>query len=461
MTILKTDVLVLGGGPAGYVAAIRCGQLGLATVLVESGKLGGTCLNVGCIPSKALIEAAHLAGLSRRGETPFGLVLSGTLDFAKTRGWIDGIVRRLNRGVAGLLRKHQVRVIEGHGKILDGKTVEIDTGREPIRVEARHLVLATGSKPMEMAALPFGGKILSSSDIFSLDTIPTSLAVVGAGYIGVELGTAFANLGSKVTLVEMARRVLPGWDTNLTEPVRRRLESQGVVVRLGVKVQGLSEDARGLVVTTEDGAREIIPADKILVAAGRAPNLEGYGLERLTLKRSGRFVAVDERCETSMRGVWAVGDLTGEPMLAHRAMAQGRVAAEAMAGKKAAFDPAAIPAVCYSDPEIVSVGLSPDEAGVAEGKAIAASFPLAGNARAMTLGAEHGMVRVVADAQSNVVVGLQATGPHVSELASAFALALEMGSTVEDIAATIHAHPTVSEAIGEAAFAALGHPLHV
>jgi dihydrolipoamide dehydrogenase len=458
MNELTTDVLVLGGGPGGYVAAIRCGQLGLQTVLVEGGRLGGTCLNVGCIPSKALIEAAHFSALSRRGDTPFGLTISGTLDFVRTRRWIDGIVHRLNQGVAGLLRKNKVRVLDGYGRIVDGKTIDVETATGRVRVSTRHLVLATGSKPMELADLPFDGRVISSNDTFTLDAVPKSLIVVGAGYIGVELGTAFAKLGSKVTLVEKADAVLPSWDAKLTEPVRRRLESQGIVVRLGAMLDGLSND--GAVVLNRDGRREVVPGEKVLVAVGRIPNVDGYGLDELALKRNRRFVAIGERCETSMWGVWAVGDLTGEPMLAHRAMAQGRVVAEAIAGNKVAFDPVAIPAVCFSDPEIVSVGLSPEQAGVDQGRAVAASFPLLGNGRAMTLAAESGMVRVVADARNGVVLGVQATGPHVSELASAFALALEMGSTLEDIAATIHAHPTVAEAFGEAAFAALGHPLH-
>lgn len=458
MNELVTDVLVLGGGPGGYVAAIRCGQLGLKTVLVEAGKLGGTCLNVGCIPSKALIEAAHLAALGRRGETPFGLTMSATLDFAKTRSWIAGIVHRLNQGVAGLLHKNKVQVLEGYGQIVDEKTIDVDTAAGRVRVSARHLVLATGSKPLELAQLPFDGRVMSSTDALMLNAVPKSLVVVGAGYIGVELGTAFANLGSAVTLVEQADAVLQSWDAKLTGPVRRRLEAQGIVLRLGARLDGVSGD--GAVVSDKDGRREIIAAEKILVAVGRAPNVDGYGLDRLALGRDGRFVAISERCETSMRGVWAVGDLTGEPMLAHRAMAQGRVVAEAIAGKKVAFDPAAIPAVCFSDPEIVSVGLSPAQAGVDQGKAVAASFPLLGNGRAMTLAAEGGMVRIVADQINGVILGVQATGPHVSELASAFALAIEMGSTLDDIALTIHAHPTVSEAFGDAALAALGHPLH-
>ena len=449
---------MLGGGPGGYVTAIRCGQLGLQTVLVEAGKLGGTCLNVGCIPSKALIEAAHLAALGRGGETAFGLTISSTLDFAKTRKWIDGIVHRLNQGVTGLLRKSKVRVLDGYGRIVDGKTIDVDTATDRVRVSARHLVLATGSKPMALADLPFGGRVISSTEALALDAVPKSLVVVGAGYIGVELGTAFANLGSKVTLVEKADAILPGWEVKLTEPVRRRLESQGIAFRLGARLEGLSDD--GAVIIDRDGGRETIPTEKLLVAVGRVPNVDGYGLDGLPLRRTGRFIAVNERCETSTRDVWAVGDLTGEPMLAHRAMAQGRVVAEAIAGKKVAFDPAAIPAVCFSDPEIVSVGLSPEQAGVNEGNAVAASFPLLGNGRAMTLGAERGMVRVVADAGNGVVLGIQATGALVSELAAAFALALEMGSTLEDIASTIYAHPTVSETFGEAAFAALGRPLH-
>jgi dihydrolipoamide dehydrogenase len=462
MEEISTKVLVIGGGPGGYVAAIRAGQLGLDTVLVEEERLGGTCLNVGCIPSKALIHAAEAFFHAREQErtNAFGLSVSAPkLDFGKTIQWKDGIVGRLNTGVASLLKKAKVKVLQGRATIVDGKTCTVLTTQGDKRVRAEHLVLSTGSEPVEIKALPFGGNVTSSTEALSLPEIPERLVVVGAGYIGLELGTAFAKLGSEVTVVEAAKKILPNWDAELTRPVAKRLDTLGTKVLTGMSAAGLSSEG-ALVVKNADGASEEIQADKILVAVGRRAR-SGFGLERLDLAMSGNFVAIDSRCATSMRNVWAIGDLTGEPMLAHRAMAQGEMVAEIIAGQRRSFDKVAIPAVCFTDPEIVSVGLSPDEAKAAGREIKVGTFPFAANGRAMTQGDEAGFVRMVARADNHLVLGVQAVGTQVSEFASAFALALEMGARLEDIAGTIHAHPTRGEAIQEAALGALGHALHI
>jgi dihydrolipoamide dehydrogenase len=457
MADINAKVLVVGGGPGGYVTAIRAGQLGLDTVLVEQGGreggLGGTCLNVGCIPSKALIHAAdafhHAVEQSRTA--PLGIkVERPTIDFPRTIDWKDGVVGRLTSGVGVLLKRHRVKILQGRAEMVDGKScrIETDTGAE-------HVVLATGSVPAALPNLPFGGKVISSTEALSLGKVPDRLAVVGAGYIGLELGMAYAKLGSKVTVIEALDRILPIYDAELVRPVARRLKALGVEVLLGTRAAGLADDGLAL-----EGGRAIA-ADKILVATGRRARLEGFGLERLDLTLNGRFVQVDERCATSMRNVWAVGDLTGEPMLAHRAMAQGVVVAEIIAGHRRAFDGGVIPAVCFTDPEIVTVGLSPEEARKAGREVLTAQFPFQANGRALSMAAEDGFVRVTARADNHLVLGIAAVGAGVSELAGAFGLALEMGARLEDIGGTIHAHPTLGEAFHEASLRALGEALHI
>jgi dihydrolipoamide dehydrogenase len=461
MNELRCKVLVVGGGPGGYVAAIRAGQLGLDTILVEADRLGGTCLNVGCIPSKALIHAAGAAhGLREpRSLSAIGLSIGPPkLDFTRTIAWKDSIVTRLTNGVGALLKKAKVRTLLGTATIVDGKTATVSADTGETRIVAEHLILATGSEPVELPTLKFGGDVLSSTDVLALTEVPQSLAVVGAGYIGMELGMAFAKLGAKVTIVEALPKILPLYDAELTQPVVRRLAELGVETLLGARALGFANGA--LTVAAADSKERAIPADKVLVAVGRRAHTTGFGLETLDLTMSGPFVRIDSQCATSMRNVWAIGDLTGEPMLAHRAMAQGAMVAEIIAGEKRAFDHVAIPAICFTDPEIVAAGLSPDAAKAAHGEIRVGQFPFRANGRAMTLQDDDGFVRIVARAGNHVVLGIHAVGQGVSELSAAFSLALEMGARLEDIALTIHAHPTLSEAFHESALAALGHPLH-
>ena len=462
MKEIVCKLLVIGAGPGGYICAIRAGQLGLDTVIVEKAKAGGTCLNVGCIPSKALIHAAEEFDKVRHMTAPNALgitVEAPKLDLAQTVRWKDGIVGRLNSGVLGLLRKARVKIVHGEARFRDGKTVEVETETGTQLIRAETVVIATGSEPVELPALPFGGAILSSTGALSPQSVPKKLAVVGGGYIGLELGTAFAKLGAEVTVVEAMAQILPQYDAELVKPVAKRLADLGVSVLTGAKAKGYSGEA--LVIETASGAEKRIAADKVLVTVGRKPRTEGWGLEDLDLDRAGRFIRIDERCRTSMRGVYAIGDVTGEPMLAHRAMAQGEMVAEIVAGRKRAWDKRAIPAVCFTDPEIVTAGLSPDEARAQGYEIRVGLFPFNANGRAMTTQSEDGFVRAVARADTNLVLGLQAVGAGVSELSSAFSLALEMGARLEDIAGTIHAHPTRSEGLQEATLKALGHALHI
>ena len=465
MKEMTTKLLVIGGGPGGYVAAIRAGQLGIPTMLVEGASLGGTCLNIGCIPSKALIHAAEEFERARHqaAGSQLGIRVSDPqIDIAQTVRWKDGIVQRLTGGVGALLRKASVQVHKGWAEIEDGKTVIVKPPEgEPLRVRCEHLLLATGSTPVELPSMPFGGAIWSSTDALSPDVVPKRLVVVGAGYIGLELGMAYRKLGVEVTVVEALQRVLPTYDEELTQPVLDALQKSGIVLHLGCSVQGWDAE-HGVHVRNDARAEEFaLPADRVLVAVGRRPRTAGFGLESLQLDMAGRHVAIDAHCRTSMRHVWAIGDITGEPMLAHRAMAQGECVAEQIAGKNRRFEPMQIPAVCFTDPEVVVVGKTPGEARAAGLDCIDAAFPFSANGRAMTLEATGGFVRVVARRDNHLILGWQAVGQGVAELAAAFTQSIEMGARLEDIAGTIHAHPTLGEAVQEAALRALGHALHI
>ncbi len=466
METQHTTLLIIGGGPGGYVAAIRAAQLGIATTLVEGERLGGTCLNIGCIPSKALIhagEAFHKV-CHYTGQSPLGIqVEAPRIDLAQTVRWKDGIVRRLTQGVAALLKKNGVTVMKGWARVLDGKTVEVQSAdaAAPLRIACEHLLLATGSSEVALPGLPFGGRVISSTQALSPAELPKRLVVVGAGYIGLELGTVYRKLGAEVKVVEALDRILPVYDEELVKPVATSLRKLGVQVQLGCRVQGLNAAGDAVQVIDAKGETSELPADQVLVAIGRIPRTQGFGLEGLMLDMNGRAVKIDDQCRTSMRKVWAIGDISGEPMLAHRAMAQGEMVAEIIAGKRRRFAPAAIAAVCFTDPEVVVAGLTPQQAAQAGLDCIEASFPFAANGRAMTLEAGDGFVRVVARRDNHVIVGWQAVGVGVSELSTAFSHSLEMGACLEDVAGTIHAHPTLGEAVQEAALRALGHALHI
>ncbi len=465
MKDISCKLLVIGAGPGGYVCAIRAGQLGIDTVIVEAKKPGGTCLNTGCIPSKALIHAAQefeRAVLHAGGRGLLGIIAGEPqLDFAKTIHWKDSIVGRLNSGVSGLLKKAGVKAVEGWARFSDGKTVEVETETGLQVIRAEQVVIATGSVAAALPSLPFGGRVISSTEALALTGIPDNLIVVGAGYIGLELGTAFAKMGATVTVVEAQSRILPQYDAELTRPVAKRLHETGVTVLTGAKAKRLGPKGDALLVETSDGQTTTLPADKILVAAGRKPLTEGWGLEEIDLDMDGPFIRIDDKCRTSMRGVYAIGDVTGEPLLAHRASAQGEMVAEIVAGKKRAWDKVCIPAVCFTDPEIAAAGLTPEEATASNIEVKTAVFPFRANGRAMTLENEAGFIRVVARADNHLLLGIQGVGSGIAELSAAFSLALEMRARLEDIAATIHVHPTQSEGFLEASLKALGHPIHI
>ena len=472
---LTPKVLVVGGGPGGYVAAIRCGQLGLDTVLVDAERLGGTCLIRGCIPSKALIHVASEVETLRRAAAPGGrhgvsIAAPPQVDMAATVAWKETVVDKLNTGVAGLLKRAKVRVVQGLGVFSDAKTCTVETAGGPVTIRAEHVILAAGSKPVELPHIPFGGPdgagvVISSTEALALPALPRRLVVVGAGYIGLELGIAFRKLGSEVTVVEAQDRILPLYDDQLTSPVRRWLEKHGVGLKLGAKAMAVEPqgDAHALVIQTGEGASERLEADRVLVTVGRRPYTEGWGLERVGAAMDGRFVRVDDQCRTSVRGVFAIGDLVGEPMLAHKASAQGEMVAEIIAGATRRFAPVSVSSVCFTEPEVVSAGLLPSDPGGSGPDVAVGVFPYQANGRALSMeaGDDGGFVRVLSSKADGRLLGVQAVGAHVSELVAEFTLALEMGATLDDIAGTIHVHPTLSEGFHEAVQRTLGHAIHI
>ncbi|MFN4287921.1 MAG: dihydrolipoyl dehydrogenase [Brevundimonas sp.] len=475
---ITPKVLIIGAGTGGYVAAIRCGQLGLDTVLVDGGNaegqaaLGGTCLNVGCIPSKAIIHAASKFETVARAADGGTLGITAArpaIDLKATVAWKDGIVKKLNGGVAALLKKAKVKVIHGWATFSDAKTCTVKTTDGDITISAEHVILATGSEPVELPFLPFGGDVISSTEALSLDKVPGRLVVVGGGYIGLELGIAYRKLGAEVTVVEMAERILPLYDRALTDPVAKWMQKHGVELLLGARAGSFEKGA--LNVTDKDGKALRLKADKVLVTVGRRPRTKGWGLETMGIAMDGPFVKIDDRCATSMKNVWAVGDLTGEPMLAHKGSAQGEMVAEIIAGRAQAaggsagerrFDPVTIAAVCFTEPEIVSAGLGPDDVKGRD-DVITSVFPFAaiGRALAIEAGEDGGFVRVIASKADHRILGIQAVGQHVSELSNSFAQMLEMGAVLEDVAGVIHVHPTLGEAFHEASLRALGHAIHI
>jgi len=465
----RCQVLVVGGGPGGYVAAIRAGQLGLDTVLVEADRCGGTCLIRGCIPSKALIHAAgRFQQLAAHAESPrMGISIGEPpqLDLAAMIGWKNGIVDQLKRGVEGLLSRAGVRVVQGWARFNSARNCRIEGAGGIQLIRAEQVILATGSQATELPLLPFGGPVISSTEALDPQWLPQRLAIIGAGYIGLELGTFYCKLGCHVTFIEAASRILPLFDTELVHPLEQWLQQQQVVLHLGARADRL-EGAHGeyrLHFCDADGVPQQLAVDQVLVTVGRRPNIEGWGLEQMAVSMRGPFVQVDDQCHTSMRGVWAIGDLAGEPMLAHKASFQGEMVAEIIAGQRHRFDPAAIPSICFTEPELIGVGLSPDQARQQGIESVTGRFPLAASGRALATGSADGggFIRVTARRDNHQLLGIHGVGLHIAELAGEFILALEMGGRLEDLFDTIHAHPTLGETLPEAAMNALGRAIHI
>ena len=472
MKTRKCKVLVVGAGPGGYVAAIRSAQLGMDTVIVEGERAGGTCLIRGCIPSKAMIHAAHkfhdLAKHAKDGGH-MGISIPGPaeLKMAELKGWKDDIVDRLNKGVEHLLKSAGAELITGWAEFKDAKTVVVgDT-----QIEAENVILANGSVPIELPFLKYGDGVISSREALDIDEKLEHLVVVGGGYIGLVLGITHRMLGAEVTIVEAMDSVLPIFDKELRRPLELFLKKNKIKVNTGVFAKGAEKLDNGKLKLNfidknhadDESKMQSVEADRVLVTVGRRPRSEGLAPTGVALNERG-FVKVNNQCQTNMKGVYAIGDVTdlGE-MLAHVASFQGEMVAEIIAGKDRVYDPVAVPAIVFTEPEIVSVGLSPEEAKDAGHPVITGKFPLAANGRSLTQEAEKtgGFVRVVAREDDHRILGIQAVGTHVSELVGEWGLALEMGALLEDIAGTIHAHPTMTEMTHEAVLATLGHAIHI
>ena len=462
----RYDLVVIGSGPGGYVAAIRAAQLGMRVACVEQDRaLGGTCLNVGCIPSKALLDSSEVYHLAQQGMAAHGVQTAGvTLDLAAMMGRKDKVVRGLTQGVASLFKKNKVTPVTGRARLVAPQrvSVAIDGGEQTI--EAARILIATGSEPTPLRGLPFDGEVIvGSTEALALSRVPGRLLVIGAGAVGLELGSVWSRLGAQVTVVEFLDRIVPLMDRGMGKLLQRALEKQGLTFRLQTSARGAERTGRGVRVTLESGGQTTQEeADVVLVAVGRRPHTDGLGARELGIAFDdhGRIV-VGPRFETNVAGVFAIGDVIAGPMLAHKASEEGIAAVELMAGQAGHVSYDAIPNVVYTWPELASVGLS-EEAAAERGLAIASGwFPFMANGRARCMNETEGGVKVLADARTDRIVGLHILGPRASDLIAEAAVAVEFGASAEDLARAVHAHPTLPEAVKEAALAVAKRSIHL
>lgn len=452
-----TDVVVIGAGPGGYVAAQRAAQLGFDVTLIESEELGGTCLNHGCIPSKALISVGDLLHKVNSGADR-GLVVKGSVevDFARTQEWKQNkVIKRLTTGVASLMKAAQVEVVKGRARFTDPHSLEVELNEGGTAAYSfKHAIIATGSMAVNPSFFPLDGEnVVDARGALAFTEVPARFLVVGGGYIGVELGIAYAKLGSQVTIVEATGQLLPGTDPDLINVLMRRLRRLGITVLLNAKASGGLQNGKVRVEDAEGKVQEI-EADKVLVSVGRRPCHEGLQLEKAGVRVDEKgFIPVDEQMRTNVGHIYAIGDVCSPVMLAHKASAQGRVAAEAIAGLPSAADWQTVPAVVFTDPEIAYVGLTEAQAREKGYDPVVSRYNFAAVGRALTMGESDGFVKLVGDRKSGLLLGAQMIGPEVSELIGEVTLALEMGALMEDVALTPHYHPTLSEGILEAAHA--------
>lgn len=446
------DVVVLGAGPGGYVGAIRAAQLGLSTAIVEKKYWGGVCLNVGCIPSKALLQSSEKFAEAQHGLAPHGIEATATLNLPAMMARKDGVVDKLTKGVAYLFKKNKIAHLKGRGRLAGDGAVEV-AGE---RYTAKHIVIATGSDVMPLPGVEIDEKrIVSSTGALALGTVPKTLAVIGAGYIGLEMGSVWARLGAQVTVVEFLDRILPGMDGEIAKQVQRILKKQGLEFRLGRKVTGAKTARGGVTLSVESakgGEAESLKADVVLVAIGRRPFTEGLGLEAAGIEPDARgFIPVDGRFRTAADGVYAIGDVVPGPMLAHKAEEEGVALAELLAGQAGHVNYETVPGIVYTWPEVASVGRTEEqlkEAGIAYR---AGKFPFGANSRAICTGETDGMVKILADARTERILGAHIVGPEAGNTIHEVVNVMEFGGCAEDLARCFHAHPTYNEAVREAA----------
>lgn len=470
MSEASYDVVVIGGGPGGYVCAIAAAQQGLRVACVEMREtLGGTCLNVGCIPSKALLHSSHLLEMAAREFAGHGIeVGEPRLDLARMMARKERAVADLTKGIAFLFRKNAVAHLHGRGRLAGpGRVVVTAADGSEQALSARHVVIATGSEPLPLPGIAFDEqRVLTSTGALALDRVPGHLVVVGAGYIGLELGTVWRRLGSRVTVVELLDRVTPGMDSEVAKQFQRILSRQGMTFRLGTRVAAVEPTEEGVRVVTEpasgEGEGETLEADAVLVAIGRRPFTAGLGLESVGLATDERGrIPVDERLRTAVDGVFAIGDVVRGPMLAHKAEEEGIFVAESIAGRVPHIDYELIPGVVYTWPEVAAVGRTEEELQAEGVDYRVGRFPFSANSRARTTGDVQGFVKILADAATDRVLGCHILGPEAGTLIAEVTAAMAFGASSEDIGRICHPHPTLEEAVKEAALAAHAQPIHI
>jgi len=462
---IETDVVVIGSGPGGYVAAIRAAQLGKEVVIVERDSfVGGVCLNTGCIPTKAMIHASNFFNTLQHLESMGINVKEYSIDLKKMKDWKDSVLEKLRSGIDGLLKKYGIEVIQGKAEFTSSSEIHIEGKSDVNTIKFKFAIIATGSSAIEIPGFKYDGRrVISSTEGLDLNEVPKSLVIIGGGYIGTEMGTVFGKLGTKVSIVEAMDRLIPVVEKDLVDVVARRLEKFNVKTHFNCKAKSYEEKGDGVVVRVDNNGSEVVlEADKVMVVVGRKPNSSGIGLERAGVKVNEKgFILVDKKMRTSSNNIFAIGDVVGNPMLAHKASREGKIAAEVVCGLKSEFDNKVIPFVVFNDPEIASVGLTEDDAKKAGYDIIVGRFPFSALGRAMTLNQTDGFVKFVSEKKTGFVLGVHAVGPNASDIISEAALAIEMNATVEDIAATIHPHPTLPESLMEAAEVTLGKSIHI
>lgn len=461
---VELDTVVIGAGPGGYVAAIRAAQLGQKVAIIEREYIGGVCLNVGCIPSKALIAAGHHYQESL-DSTMFGVSAENvTLDFEKTQDWKDNsVVKKLTTGVSFLLKKNKVEVITGSAFFVDDHTLRVINDDAAQTYSFNNAIVATGSRPIEIKGFKFGGRILDSTGGLALKEVPKKFVIIGGGVIGAELGGAYANLGAEVTILEGSPQILPTFEKDMVKLVEDDFNKKGIQVITNAMAKEAIDNGSSVTVKYEvDGKEQSIVADYVMVTVGRRPNTDDMGLEQAGVEIGERgLIPVDAQGRTNVKNIYAIGDIVPGAALAHKASYEAKIAAEAIAGKKVAVDYKAMPAVAFTDPELATVGMTIAEAKAAGLKAKSYKFPLSGNGRAISLGKTEGFVRLVTTEEDNVIIGAQVAGVGASDMISELSLAVESGMNAEDIALTIHPHPSLGEVVMDTAELALGLPIHI
>ncbi|MGY3316814.1 dihydrolipoamide dehydrogenase [Peribacillus simplex] len=461
---IETDTIVIGAGPGGYVAAIRAAQLGQKVTIVEKEYLGGVCCNVGCIPSKALIAAGHRYETAKHSDA-YGITAENVkVDFSKVQEWKASVVKKLTGGVEGLLKGNKVEIVRGEAFFVGSNSLRVMGEKNAQTYTFKNAIIATGSRSIELPTFKYSKRVLNSTGALSLNEIPEKIVVIGGGVIGIELGGAYANFGTQVTILEGADEILGiGFEKQMSAVVTKSMKKKGVEFYTKAMAKGVEETENGVTVTFEvKGEEQKIDADYVFVMVGRRPNTDEIGLEQAGVKVIGRgLIEIDKQCRTNVPNIYAIGDVVPGPQLAHKAFYEAKIAAEAIAGHPSEIDYIGIPAVVFSDPELATVGYTEQQATDEGIEVVAAKFPYAGNGRALSLDSTDGFVKIVTRKEDGLVIGAQVAGANASDLISELGLAVETGLTAEDIAMTIHAHPTLGEMTMEAAEVALGTPIHI